>query len=111
MLCTVLVAVCCVAGGVALLFVRLGVLSDCGDGVSGLLVGLCFSVFLSMGGDCGVSTVNLFCVGVTVVWCVGVLSTMAYGCLEVMGAVVYVEVPVVSVWCFVCFGEVCVGVF
>ncbi len=98
MSCTVLVGVCCVAGGVVLLFVCLGVLSDCGDGASCLLaclVGLCFGVFLSMGGDCGVTTVNLFCVGVTVVWRVGVLSTSAYVCLEVVGAVV-------SVWRFVC---------
>ncbi len=90
MSCTVLVGVCCVASGVVLLFVRLGVLSDCGEGVSCLLVGLCFGVFLSMGGDCRVSTVNLFCVDVTVVWCVGVLSTLAYVCLEVVGAVVHV---------------------
>ncbi len=29
MFCTVLIGVCCVAGGVVLLFVRLGVLSNC----------------------------------------------------------------------------------
>ncbi len=76
-----------------LFFVRLGVLSDCGEGVSCLLVGLCFGVFLSLGSDCGVSTVNLFCVGVTVVWCGGGVSTLAYVHLEEVGAAVHVEVP------------------
>ncbi len=113
MSCTVLVGVCCAASGVVLLFVRLGVLSDCGEGVSSLLVGLCFGVFLSLGGDCSLSIVNLFCVAVTVVWCAGVLSTLAYVCLEVVGGVVHVEVlGRVSVGFCVCFGEgVCVGVF
>ncbi len=91
----VLVAVCCVADGVVLLFVCLGVLADCGEGVGCLLVSLCFDVFVSRGGggDCGVSTVNLFCFGVKVVWCIAVLSTLAYVCLQVVGVVVQVEVP------------------
>ncbi len=46
-----------------------------------------------MGADCGVSTVNLFCVVVTFVWCVGVLNALADVCLEEMGAVVHVDVP------------------
>ncbi len=56
MFCTVLIGVCCVAGGVVLLFVRLGMLSNCAEGVSYLLVGLgfCVGVVLSLGGDCGV---------------------------------------------------------
>ncbi len=77
-----------------------------------LLFGLCFGEFL-LRGDCGASSVNVFCVGVTVVWCVGVLSTLASVCLEVIVAVVHVEVPgCVSVVFCVCFGEgPCVGVF
>ena len=88
-------------------------LSDCGEGVSCLLVGLCFAVFLSLGGDCGVSTVNLFCVALTVVWCVGVLNNLAYVCLEVVGAVVHLEdAGLCQRGVFVCLGEgVCVGVF
>ncbi len=102
-----LVGVWCVAVGVALLFVHLAVLSDCGKGVSCVLVGLCFcvGVIFSMGADCGVSTVNLFSVGATVVWCVRVLNALADVCLEVMGAVVHVDVPEkVSVVFLVCFG-------
>ncbi len=58
-----------------------------------------------MGADCGVSTVNLFCVVVTFVWCVGVLNALADVCLEEMGAVVHVDVPEkVSVVFWVCFG-------
>ncbi len=45
-----------------LLFVRLAGLSDCVGGVSCLLVGFCFGMFLSLRGDRGVNTVNLFCV-------------------------------------------------
>ncbi len=68
-------------------------LSDRGEGVSCILVGFCFGVFVSLLGDRGVSNVNMFCVGVTVVWCVGALSNLAYVCLEVMVAVVHVELP------------------
>ncbi len=49
MFCTVLAGVCCVAGGVVLLFVRLGLLSDWGEGMDCLLVGFCVGVFLSLG--------------------------------------------------------------
>ncbi len=60
--------------------------------------------FLSMGGDRGMSTVNCECVGVTVVWCVGVLS--AYVWLETMGLGVQVEVlGCVNVMFCVCWGE------
>ncbi len=47
LMCSVLcwLVTVCVAGGVVLLFVRLGVLSDCGEDVSCLLIGLCLVCF------------------------------------------------------------------
>ncbi len=58
-----------------------------------------------MRGDCGVSTVNLFCVGVTVVCCVGVLSNLAYVCFEVMVQLFMCKCRPVPVRCFVCAGD------
>ncbi len=53
-----------------------------------------------------VSNVNLFCVGVTVVWCVCVLNTWAYVYLEMRCAIVHVEVlACVSVVFCACWGE------
>ncbi len=47
-----LFGVCCVVGGVVLLFVHLGVLSDCGEGVRCVLVGWHFCVEVGFGVFC-----------------------------------------------------------
>ncbi len=52
MLCTVLFAVCCVVGADVQLFVHLGVLADCGEGVKCLLVGWHFCVEVGVGVLC-----------------------------------------------------------
>ena len=114
-LCIVFASICCVVGGVVLLSVYLGVLSECGEGckLSFSRFVFCVGVFLSLGGACGMNTVNLFCVGVTVVLCVGVLSTLAYVCLGVIVTVVHVRMQafVSVVFCVCCREGVCVGVF
>ncbi len=117
-----LVSVCCVVGGVVLLFVRLGVLSECGESVSCLLVGLCFVLVcfypwgLLLDEYC--ESVLCWCDSCVVCRCLDYLGI----CLGVIVAVVHVRVQAFvsmvflcvvereSVWvCFVCVWSVCRG--